>query len=664
MDAALREIIVRQSIPPPASLQLFLMERDFKDLALKATDMEGIKRLVAAIKPWSTGPACAGATFNIFSPTLAPSDLPPVDKAKMFVSRISSAVLIPLVLRPGGEAGVRFIHEACDFLLGVLDEVNHGDVDDSILQCALELAEVIAPLRAIMVMDLEMHVAQLPALQYMMRQSTKVGTSLLCVIGLAMRRASWPIIRLEAILKQEASLTGAAKEIREHKAALENTSGDGGIAQRIPVVVAACKSLTKFQATLSKEYYSGFERDVEGSVNDVIRKVVEGFDAQTLNMDDVPGMAAELQEFSIAFPQNRHIIDLQDMVATKLSDGRKASLQDDLSNQCKAFAAIDIDKAGISAKKTALSGIIEATRKAEGVVMTAEHGIEQVVQAAKECDKIAFSTEVGVDDAKHFLDAIVAVSPFVAQVPDINMNDMANCLKAFLALRRATDEYKNMLQGNIDERIQTGSFKMDLLAGLMSSAKMLREMRGKCGHLEVAKKVVATADDLVQNASEKLLKNAMDEVRAAKKDLDTEMGLGRTENGEVWSSPLGPSPTWKAYSQLAQETVSKMEPKKVHGAHQRLAAAVTTHTELAKQFGAREDNDEVRAAALAVCEARACLVVGASVALLLNPSADRLKQHRSLQTQLKSAASPELTPFVCGLLVEKLKVATGFKSKS
>lgn len=230
----LTDIILHQQVAAPPKLQAFLLERHWKDLIPLAVDIAGMKKLIGTLRPWG-GPE-SGASFDVFEPRLHAAEMTPVEKAKLFASRLTSSVIIPLLLKC--PEGCALLHSTCDYLLEVLNEVNLCEVVDTFLQCALEMGEVIKPLWALSSMDLEVQEAQIDDLSYLYKHMGKAGANLVCVIGPALRRASWLSARLEKLMEKHAVLGEVAADMKEHKHQLKE-GGDIDIAIRVASVGAS-----------------------------------------------------------------------------------------------------------------------------------------------------------------------------------------------------------------------------------------------------------------------------------------------------------------------------------------------------------------------------------------------------------------------------------------
>lgn len=429
--------------------------------------------MISALRPW--GGVKATALFDVFEPCLSAADVAPVEKARMFASRLNNSIIVPLILKCPG--GCPLLHSTCDYLLEVLNEANHCEVTDTFLQCALEMGGVIKPLWALSSTDLEVQAAHIDELGYLCKHMGKAGATLVCVIGAALRRSSWLAERLEKLMEKHAVLGEVATDMKEHREQLKEAGGID-IATRVASVGAACRCLTKLQGNFEKDFYQKFEKEVEQWVRGAIKAVTTVLEGGAWHDIDFTTLAADIREFSVALPHDGKITQLDCKIGSSLRKHRARGLAKALTTSCSAL----LDAAAtqeIGAALLVATSLLDARRRAEGGALKEyDESPSIILKAAEACSNFAWGA--GSDaDRKVRIGATMSVLPFLEDDHKQGVQDQSDCLRGYLALQGSVKDYQGMVNDRVQEIIDAGAFDTKLLVAMRSRLKGFEEWLGR-----------------------------------------------------------------------------------------------------------------------------------------------------------------------------------------
>lgn len=561
-----------------------------------------------------------------------------MDKASAFANKVSTAMLMPLILK--GESPRLSLYTMCDYLLAVFDEVTETEkeLDDSFVQVALEMSEVVRPVRALVTSDLDLVSVAMKELRFLARFSGKPGTSPACVVASAIRRSVWLQARMDDIMKNEASMTSAAASIAEHQAMLTTFAEEEPLRQ-LELVSEACQTLCKLQVALPEEFVKAFEAEVLSYSKQAASAMEAKLGGIMTDASQQVRVGPLLREMIIAFPHMEPFVDLEASLQKRFAEGRHEALLHSARLRCVTVAKL-AKTCDDNLLTTGLADMLEAIRSVEGVKVPVDGEVHIAVrEAAKACESAAWVVE-RLADGKALLNALEVLSKLVADNGELKA--MAECLAAYFSLEESRCLYEVMVGTSIEESMSSGTFDMAILTAYRSHLRSMVALGYSGTHADEVSLAINKAKEHEKIAGDKLLEQSQKQLKSAYDDLLQKMAPARTTDGSTWRSQLPTTPTWKAYSTLASTTVALLKPSEVQAACQRVTQHMEQHKILADGFNVADSSGIAASSQKLVLEARSALVAGAVVALLATPLPDRVQQLRALQSQAKLAAAPDL----------------------
>lgn len=335
LNACIQEVVVRQGVPAPASMEVFLLDRRLKDMLPTKIDRASLTKFLEVARPWSA----QKRPFDVMDPRLADTAMQDIETARKFASKLSVGVIVPTLLQ--GVAGKETMRMLTDVLLTFFDELNDIDgADDSHLLCALEFVEVLRPLKALVSSSMESVAEAMSGLGLLHRHLGKAGTSLLCVVGTALKRAKWGADMLAQILGQEGAILSAHKAFAEHIESFESFDEAKSLSEQATVCAHACTDLTKFQPQVLQELLAEYSQSVLDQAIVVTKKLMTAMASRIVRYHDVEIISIHIREFSICFPHELISVGLEMEFATFAKVGRHDDLGDAVQSKCKELTRI------------------------------------------------------------------------------------------------------------------------------------------------------------------------------------------------------------------------------------------------------------------------------------------------------------------------------------
>lgn len=649
LTSCLTEIIVRQGVIPPPQLESLLFERKMKELSASASDEKTMSVALEVITPWLT--SGAPARFDVFKPTLSAMQKEPKDKVHIFLNKVTNSFIVPMILKGPDSRNTLFTFICC-LLTRLETAVADEQTDDTYLASAIELAEVLRPLRALMGGSLMEIAKEIAGLATMYQQVGRGGTTFLAVVCTAIKRAQWPMSRLESIIKVQNSIVEAADLENSLDELSANLDGQPLPAQ-IVLMSDKCRKLTRFQASIDKEFITTLEQRLWEFVEPLVEKIHNACLNNSLEgCDEVP---VQVGEFSFAYPERLELMQLEGEVSKSLKQGRHRNLFLNLRSKCNQIVDAAAADGAVAPLVALLPALMSAAGAAKGASCEDEADKELFAKCTNILDSMAWAAD-DIQDSEKLCEGIIAMSSVLQGGAGETLMLHIDALAAFLEMKRIMFHYKDQ-DSNIASLIRNNKFDMPLLSAFRSNLAALKSFSDTVKHQNEYESIVREATVMEKRAGDELMSNALLNLDAARDTLRKRMEPTMVDN-KLWRDNLPKNPTWSAYASMVSSTIGQVDPKGAQADIKNIGLVINVVKDLEASFATACDAATMLEIETEAFRASAYLSIGAAVALLERPPPDKLVAHRSLQAALKTASMPHHTDFVDDLLITRLRKAT------
>lgn len=188
----------------------------------------------------------------------------------------------------------------------------------------------------------------------------------------------------------------------------------------------------------------------------------------------------------------------------------------------------------------------------------------------------------------------------------------------------------------------------------------LRAFEGICPEASGMQDILTKARVMEKIAQEATVKFYSQKAEASKADLCNKLQGARLEDGKPCYH--GGDNGWSKFLPKATEVIASCNPTELKFAHEGLTKVVDVYKQPLESFAASIDNSTHEGLLDLVAQANALIVTGSAVALVEQPSADKVVQHRSVQKLAMQTSDTRVKGFLHARVLAQLAKMSKLKA--